>query len=78
MQMTRPNEIRSPGVRLHPKACAALRLEAARATTKHLGTPVLRTCIEAGPGYRGLRLRILMEVIFSWVLGFHLLVFQTP
>ena len=33
---------------------------------------------EAGPGYRGLRLRILMEVIFSGVLGFHLWVFQTP
>ena len=33
---------------------------------------------EAGPGYRGLRLRILMEVIFSWVFGFHLWVFQTP
>ena len=33
---------------------------------------------EAGPGYRGLRLRILMELIFSWVLGFHLWVFQTP
>ena len=27
MQVTRPNEIRSPGVRLHPKACAALGLK---------------------------------------------------
>ena len=34
--------------------------------------------IEAGPGYRGLRLPIHMEVIFSWFLGFHLWVFQTP
>ena len=34
MQVTRPNEIRSPGVRLHPKACAALGLEAERATPK--------------------------------------------
>ena len=32
MQVTRPNEIRSPAVRLHPKACAALGLEAQRAT----------------------------------------------
>ena len=39
MQVTRPNEIRRPGVRLHPKACAALGLEAERATPKHLGTP---------------------------------------
>ena len=30
MQVTQPNEIRSPGVRLHPKASAALGLEAAR------------------------------------------------
>ena len=52
MQATRPNEIRSPGVRLHPKACAALGLEAERATPKHLGTPVLRTCMHAlGTGY---------------------------
>ena len=34
MQVTRPNEIRRPGVRLHPKACAALGLEAERATPK--------------------------------------------
>ena len=45
MQVTRPNEIRSPGVRLHPKACAALGLEAERATPKRLGTPVPRTCM---------------------------------
>ena len=36
MQETRPNEIRRPGVRLHPKACAALALEAERATSKRL------------------------------------------
>ena len=47
MQMTRPNEIRSPGVWLYPKACAALGLEAERATPKHLGTPVPRTCMHA-------------------------------
>ena len=52
MQVTRPNEIRSPGLRLHPKACVALRLEAERATPKHLGTPVPRTCLHAlGTGY---------------------------
>ena len=52
MQVTRPNEIRRPGVRLHPKACAALGLEAERATPKHLGTPVPRTCMHAlGTGY---------------------------
>ena len=45
MQATRPNEIRRPGVRLHPKACAALRLEAERATFKRLGIPVPRTCM---------------------------------
>ena len=39
MQVTRPNEIRSPGVRLHPKACAALQFEAERATPKRLGNP---------------------------------------
>ena len=43
MQVTRPNEFRRPGVRLHPKACAALGLEAERATPKRLGTPVPRT-----------------------------------
>ena len=52
MQVTRPNEIRRSGVRLHPKACAALGLEAERATPKHLGTPVTRTCMHAlGTGY---------------------------
>ena len=40
MQVTRPNEIRRPGIRLHPKACAALGLEAERATPKRLGTLV--------------------------------------
>ena len=47
MQVTRPNEIRSPVVRLHPKACAALGLEAERATPERLGTPVPRTCMLA-------------------------------
>ena len=52
MQVTRPNEIRSLGVRLHPKACAALRLEAERAIPKPLGIPVPRTCMHAlGSGY---------------------------
>ena len=52
MQVTRPNEIRRPGVRLHPKACAALGPEAERATPKHLGTLVPRTCMHAlGTGY---------------------------
>ena len=52
MQMTQQNEIRSPGVRLHPKACAALGLEAQCATPKDLGTPVPRTCMHAlGTGY---------------------------
>ena len=52
MQVTRPNEIRTPGVRLHHKACAALGLEAERATPKRLGTPVPRTCMHAlGTGY---------------------------
>ena len=52
MQVTRPNVIRSPGVRLHPKACAALRLEAERTTPKHLRTLVPRTCMHAfGTGY---------------------------
>ena len=36
MQVTQPNEIWSPGVRLHPKACAALGLEAERVTPKRL------------------------------------------
>ena len=52
MQVTRPKEIRSPGVRLHPKACAALGLKAEHATLKRLGTPVPRTCMHAmGMGY---------------------------
>ena len=52
MQVTRPNEIRSPGVMLHPKASAALGLEAEHATAKRLGTPVPRTCMHAsGTGY---------------------------
>ena len=52
MQVTRPNEIRRPVVRLHPKACAALGLEAERATPKRLGTQVPRTCMHAlGTGY---------------------------
>ena len=52
MQLTRPNEIRRRGVRLHPKACAALGLEAERATPKRLGTLVPRPCLHAlGTGY---------------------------
>ena len=52
MQLTQPNEIRSPGVKLHPKACTALGLEAERATPKRLGTVVPRTCMHAvGTGY---------------------------
>ena len=52
MQVTQPNEIRRPGVRLHPKACASLGLEAERATPKRLGTLVPRTCMHAlGTGY---------------------------
>ena len=52
MQVIRPNEIRSPGLRLHPEACAALALEAEGATPKHLRTPVPRTCMHAlGTGY---------------------------
>ena len=35
-QVTRPNEIQSPGVRMHHKASAALGLEAECATPKHL------------------------------------------
>ena len=42
MQVTRPNVTHSPGVRLHPGACAAFELEAERATPKHLGTQVPR------------------------------------
>ena len=52
MQVTRPNEIWRPGVRLHRKACAALGLEAECVTPMHLGTPVPRTCMHAlGTGY---------------------------
>ena len=52
MQVTRPNEIRRRGVRLRPKACAALKLEAERATPKRLGTLGPRTCMHAlGTGY---------------------------
>ena len=52
MQVTWPNEIRRPGVRLHPQACAALGLEAERATPKRLGTLVTRPCMHAlGTGY---------------------------
>ena len=40
MQVTWPNEICRPGVRLHPKARAALGVEAERATPKQLRTPV--------------------------------------
>ena len=47
MQLTRPKEIRRPGVRLHPKTCAALGLEAERATPQRLGTLVPRTCMHA-------------------------------
>ena len=47
MQVTRPNEIRRPGVRVHRQACAAFGLEAERATPKQLGTPVPRTCMQA-------------------------------
>ena len=43
MQVTRQDKIRRTGVRLHPKACAALGLEAERATPKRLGTLVPRT-----------------------------------
>ena len=52
MQLTQSNEIRSPGVRLHPEACAALGLLAEHATPKHLGTLVPRTCMHSlGTGY---------------------------
>ena len=47
MQVTWPNGIWRPGVRLHPKACAALGFEAERVTPKHLGTPVRRSCMHA-------------------------------
>ena len=43
MPVTGPNEILSPGVSLHPKASAALGLEAEHATPKHLRTQVPRT-----------------------------------
>ena len=52
MQVTWPNDIRRPEKRLHPKACAVLGLEAERATPKHPGTRVPRTCMHAlGTGY---------------------------
>ena len=52
MQVTRPNEIWSPRVRLHPTASAAFGLEADRATRKRLGTLVPRTYMHAlGTGY---------------------------
>ena len=52
MQVTQPNEIRRPGVRLHPKACAAVGLEEERAKPKRLGALVPRTCMHAfGIGY---------------------------
>ena len=52
MQLIRPNEIRRPAVKLHPKAYVALGLEAERATPKRLGTPVRRMCMHAlGTGY---------------------------
>ena len=47
MQVTRPNVTRTPGVRLHLKACAALGLEAERARPRHLPTPVPRTSMHA-------------------------------
>ena len=51
--LTRPNVTRSAGVRLHPKACAALILEAECATPKHLGAQVPRRCpwYALGTGY---------------------------
>ena len=52
MQVTRSKRDPEPGVRLHPKACAALGLEAERATPKRLGTLVPGTCMHAlGTGY---------------------------
>ena len=52
MQVTRPNDIRRPGLRLHTNACVALGLEAERETPKHLGAAVPRTCMHAlGKGY---------------------------
>ena len=52
MQVTQPNEIQSPVVRLHPKACVVLGLEAEGATPRQLRTPVRRTCMHAlGTGY---------------------------
>ena len=46
MEVTWPDVTLSPGVGLHPNACAALELEAERATPRHLGTGVPRTCQE--------------------------------
>ena len=42
MQVTLRNVTWSPGLGLHPKACAALGLEAEPVTPTHLGTPVPR------------------------------------
>ena len=42
MQVSPPNKIRRPEVRLHPKACAALGLYVVRATPRNLGTQVPR------------------------------------
>ena len=36
------NEVQRPGVRLHPKVCAALGVKAECATPKHLGTQLPR------------------------------------
>ena len=47
MQVTWPNEIWRPGLIWHPKACAALGLEAEVVTLKHRGTLVPRTCMHA-------------------------------
>ena len=43
MQVSRLNVTQSRGVGLHPKACAALGLEAERAAPKHVGTQLPRT-----------------------------------
>ena len=52
MQVTRANQVQRPGPKLHPKACAALGIEAERATPKHFGNQVPRTCMHAlGTGY---------------------------
>ena len=48
MQVTWPNEIWSPGVRLHSKACAALGLEEECTAPKHLGTKNMHACLGNG------------------------------